>query len=114
VRRALSKTEAEALPVVCSASVLTPANLVGAVLAIPQSFFTYTEKEPDFWGYVATVQQKVLRSDYPAFSLKFHDCTTPFYLEQHPNYTQEEKEAGVPVRYLQNPDVKVLQLGRAS
>ena len=39
---------------------------------------------------------------------------TPFYLEQHPNYTQEEKEAGVPVRYLQNPDVKVLQLGRAS
>ena len=106
--------QADALVAVCDASVLTQGNVVGAVLAIPQKFFTYTEKDPDFWGYVATVTQKVLRSDKPAFSLKFHDCTTPFYLEQHPNYTAEEKEAGVDERYLQNPGVKVLQLGKAS
>ena len=61
-----------------------------------------------------TVQQKMRGSDKPAFSLKFHDCTTPFYLEQHPNYTAEEKEAGIHERYLQNPGVKVLQLGKAS
>ena len=31
-----------------------------------------------------------------------------------PNYTAEEKEAGIHERYLQNPGVKVLQLGKAS
>ena len=114
VRRAVSTSEADALLAVCPASVLTQANVVGAVLAIPQNFFTYTEKENDVWGYVATVTQKVRSADKPAFSLKFHDCTTPFYLEQHPNYTPEEKEAGIHERYLQNPGVKVLQLGKAS
>ena len=53
-------------------------------------------------------------SDKPAFTLKFHDCSTPFYLEQHPNYTQEEIDTGVPERYLKNPQVKVLRLGSAS
>ena len=108
-------TEADELAAVCDASVLTQGNVVGAVLAIPQTFFTYTEKDPNFWGYVATtVQQKMRGSDKPAFTLKFHDCSTPFYLEQHPNYTAEEKEAGIHERYLQNPGVKVLQLGKAS
>ena len=37
-----------------------------------------------------------------------------FVFEQHPNYTPEEKEAGIHERYLQNPGVKVLQLGKAS
>ena len=114
MRRAVSTTEADALLAVCPTSVLTQANVVGAVLAIPQTFFTYTEKDPDFWGYVATVTQKVRNSDKPAYSLKFHDGTTPFYLEQHPNCTLEEKEAGVHERYLLNPGVKVLQLGKAS
>ena len=113
-RRAVSTSEAGALLAVCPASVLTQANVVGAVLAIPQTFFTYTEKDPEFWGYVATVTQKVRGSDKPAFSLKFHDSTTPFYLEQHPNYTAAEKEAGVHERYLQFPGVKVLQLGKPS
>ena len=107
-------TEADELAAVCDASVLTQGNVVGAVLAIPQTFFTYTEKDPNFWGYVATVQQKMRGSDKPAFTLKFHDCSTPFYLEQHPNYTQEEIDAGVPERYLKNPQVKVLRLGSAS
>ena len=60
----------------------------------------------------------VSRLPLPPWQVRVGDpqaaSATPFYLEQHPNYTQEEKEAGVPVRYLQNPDVKVLQLGRAS
>ena len=101
------------MPAVIPSSALTQANVVGAVLAIPANFFTHTETEHDFWGYIATVTQKVRNSDKPAYSLKFHDGTTPFYLEQHPNYTPEEKEAGVDERYLLNPGVKVLQLGKA-
>ena len=52
MRRAVSMAEADELAAVCDPSVLTQGNVVGAVLAIPQTFFTYTEKDPDFWGYV--------------------------------------------------------------
>ena len=69
---------------------------------------------PDFWGYIATVTQKVRNSDKPAYSLKFHDGSTPYYFAQHHNYTEEEEARGCAVRYLTNPDVKVLALGRAS
>ena len=48
------------------------------------------------------------------YSPKFHDGSTPYYFAQHHNYTEEEEARVCAVRYLTNPDVKVLALGRAS
>ena len=70
--------------------------------------------DPGFWGYIATVTQRARNSDKLAFSLKFHDSSTPFYFAPHPGWTEEEKARGCAVRYLTNPEVKVLALGRAS
>ena len=89
---------------------------MGAILAIPASFFfSPTETAPAEWGYTATVIQKARGSDQAAFSVKFHDGTSKFYLEKHPKCTQAEIDAGVEERYLKHPDVidsRCLRLAR--
>ena len=103
------------LAAVAPSSELSQANIVGAILAIPASFFfSPNETAPAEWGYTATVVQKARGSDQAAFSVKFHDGTSKFYLEKHPKCTQAEIDAGVEERYLKHPDVKVLALGKAS
>ena len=100
---------------ICPPGTLTKENVVGAILAIPASFFTHVEgSTPDCWGYVASVGQKLRRTDKPAYSLKFHDGNTQFYLAPHPNYTEAEKAAGINERYLTHASVKVLRLGPGS
>ena len=106
--------ELSVMTAVAPSSELSEANILGATLAIPANFFTHTETVQGFWGYTATVHHKVRGADQVAFSLKFHDGDSTFYLEQHPKYTKAEISAGVHERYLKHPDVKVLALGKAS
>ena len=54
----------------------------------------------------------MVKSDKPAYRVKFHDGPEEFYLNKHHKYTHKEIEHGVPERYLTNPALKVLKLQR--